>query len=87
MLTITAKHILPTGTNRAASVQKADNTVGSTMNLGELREPYNLNIPSVLLENGFHDNPNEVEFLVTNQQLLAETIGSVIVDFYNLELM
>jgi len=31
-------------------------------------------ISSVLLENGFHDNPNEVEFLVTNQQLLAETI-------------
>jgi hypothetical protein len=78
------RNILPMGSNRSSPTQLADNTPGSTRNLGELREPYSYNIPSILIECAYHDNPVEVEFLISEQKLIAETIGNVLIDFYNI---
>lgn len=53
-------------------------------NLGELRKPEEYGIPSILIETAFHDNPAEAAFLITNQQLLAEAIGGVLVNYFGL---
>ncbi len=80
--------VLPTGSDRSARTIKGnygDNITPDAGNLGELSEPEGFGIPSVIIEQGFHDNPNESKFLITNQRLLAETIGDTLVKFYNLE--
>lgn len=79
--------ILPTGSNRSSRTIQGDYSAGTPTylgNLGELRVPETYGIPSVLIEQGFHDNPNEAAFLISNQRLLAETVGSVLVSHYNL---
>jgi len=80
--------ILPTGSNRSSRTIKGNygnNIPTYAGNLGELREPEEFGFASVLVEQGFHDNPNESKFLTSNQRLLAETIGDTLVKFYNLK--
>ena len=79
--------ILPGGTNRATPTIAGNYSSGTPTyagNLGELRVPEEYNIASVLIENGFHDNPSQAAFLISNQQLLAETIGTVLVNYFNI---
>lgn len=76
--------ILPNGSNRSDRTIPGIYESGSESDFGELSEPEELNIPSVILEFGFHDNPLEADFFIKNESLLAETVGNVLVEFYGL---
>lgn len=79
--------LLPAPSDRSSRTIAGKYTEGTERhkgNLGELRLPECDGIPSVIIENGFHDNPDEAAFLISNQQALAATIGSVLVNYYGL---
>lgn len=52
--------------------------------LHELHYTKKENVPAIIFEIAFHDNPDEAEFLVGNQELIAEEIGRTLVSYYNL---
>ena len=52
--------------------------------LDELEETCDLSITAIILEMGFHDNPQEAHALITKEQEFAHAIGESLVDYYGL---
>ncbi len=76
-MTNAIKAILPLGSNRSSPVK-------DTNKLGEMRATTDVGLRTMHIEAGFHDCPPQIEFLITNEKKLAETIGKVLVDQYGL---
>lgn len=67
------------GTESNRSYQTLEYTV-----LDELEETCDLSITAIILEMGFHDNPQEAHALITKEQEFAHAIGESLVDYYGL---
>lgn len=77
LLVNTVDPLLETESNRSYLTE-------CNLNLKELQETHGLSIPAIILEIGFHDNPQEAYALITKEQEFAHTIGELLVDFYGL---
>lgn len=73
--------VLPTISDRSGRAIKGEYPFA----FGEMVYPKNFGIASIILEFGFHDNPIEADFLLKEENLLAETVGRTLVDFYEVE--
>ena len=54
---------------------------------GVLRGAHSVHVPAVIIENGFHTNPNQAKWLMkdTNLKKLAKVIAETIAEFYGLK--
>ena len=54
---------------------------------GVLRGAHSVHVPTVIIENGFHTNPDQAKWLMVDSNLrkLAEVIAKTIADFYGLK--
>ena len=77
LLVNTVDPLLETESNRSYLTE-------CNLNLKELQETHGLSIPAIILEIGFHDNPQEAYALITKEQEFAHSIGELLVDFYGL---
>ena len=73
--------VLPTISDRSGRAIKGEYPFA----FGEMVYPKNFGIAAIILEFGFHDNPIEADFLLKEENLLAETVGRTLVDFYEVE--
>lgn len=77
--------ITPHGENRANQIVNGLTAIqGKPM--GEIKSPYDLGIPSTLLEVDFHDNPLTARYIIDNKNSIADAIVMALVKTFNLKL-
>ena len=70
--------LLPDESDRASDIMDASSI------FKELRETKSKGIAAIIFEMGYHDNPLEAAYLLSNEETIANAIGQVLVDHFSL---
>lgn len=82
-LIVELNKITPHGENRSNQVVNGMTAINGK-SMGEIRSPFELGIPSLLLEVDFHDNPVTAKYIIENRKTIADAIIGAVVKTFDL---
>ena len=75
--------VCPIANTRATPVQDGMAQFGGS-GMGEIREPANLGLISVLAETNFHDNPQTAQWIIGNKDTIARAYTHALADTFGI---